>query len=63
MIDINAKNIASLADRTALAVNTFDEDTEWNGYVEYVFALDDLMEFARQLLEIPEAHTWNKKKD
>lgn len=63
MIDINKQIVEAVANETALAVNTFDEDTLWNDYAEYVFSIDELMDFTRRLLELPEAQTWRKNQD
>lgn len=63
MVDIDKLTVEAVANETALAVNTFDEDSEWNGYAEYVFSIDELMEFTRRLLELPEAQTWRKNQD
>ena len=63
MIDINKQIVEAVANETALAMNTFDNYVGWEGYTEYVFSIDELMDFTRRLLELPEAQTWRKNQD
>ena len=58
MIDFTEKNIIKLAENTCLQFNSFD-----NALTEYVFTEEEIINFIRQFLEIPDANEWESNKD
>ena len=55
---LSLDQLEDCAVRTALAVNTFDNDVVWEGYAEYVFSRDELKAFFEAIVK--EEKLWAK---
>lgn len=55
---LSLDQLEDCAVRTALAVNTFDNNVVWEGYAEYVFSRDELKAFFEAIVK--EEKLWAK---